>query len=45
VNGGLAKHGHRRESVGGGAERRDSWIVGLAALSKAGKDRLRPRMA
>jgi hypothetical protein len=45
VNGGLAKHGHRRESVGGGAERRDSWIVGLAPLSKAGKDRLRPRMA
>jgi hypothetical protein len=43
VNGGLAKHGHRRESVGGGAERNDGWRVGLA-LAK-GKDRLRPRMA
>jgi len=43
VNGGLAEHSHRRESVGGGAERNGSWRVGLA-LAK-GKDRLRPRTA
>jgi len=41
VNGGLARHGHRRENVGGGVERNDGWRVGLA-LAK-GKDRLRPR--
>jgi len=29
VNGGLAKHSHRRESVGEGAERNDVWRVGL----------------
>jgi len=34
VNGGLAKHNHRRESVGGGAERNDGWRVGLHAYSK-----------
>jgi len=32
VNGGLARHGHRRESVGEGAERNDRWRVGLHAF-------------
>jgi len=41
VNGSLARHGQRRENVGGGVERNDGWRVGLA-LAK-GKDRLRPR--
>jgi len=33
VNGGLARHGRRRESVGGGAARRESWRVGLQSHS------------
>jgi len=32
VNGGLARHGHRRENVGGGVERRRWWRVGLHAF-------------
>jgi len=32
VNGGLARHSHRRESVGEGAERNDGWKVGLHAF-------------
>jgi hypothetical protein len=43
VNGGLARHGHRRENVGGGVERNDVWRVG-SPLAK-GRDRLRPRTA
>jgi hypothetical protein len=44
VNGGLAKHNHRRESAFGGAERNDVWRVGLHAYSRrVVKDRLRPR--
>ena len=32
VNGGLARHGHRRENVAGGAKRNDGWRVGLHAF-------------
>jgi len=32
VNGGLARHGHRRENVDGGTERNDGWKVGLHAF-------------
>jgi hypothetical protein len=32
VNGGLARHGHRRESVGGSVERTGDWRVGLHAF-------------
>jgi len=32
VNGGLARHGHRRENVGGSVERRRCWRVGLHAF-------------
>jgi len=45
VNGGLAKHSHRRENVAFGVERRRCWRVGLHAFLKSVKDRLRPRMA
>jgi len=45
VNGGLARHSHRRESVGGGAKRKRCWRVGLHERLEAVKDRPRPRMA
>jgi len=45
VNGGLARHGHRRESVGGCVERNDVWRVGSHAFLKGVRDRLRPRTA
>jgi len=37
VNGGLARHGHRRESAGGGAERKRCWRVGLHVRLKSGE--------
>jgi len=37
VNGGLARHGHRRASVGGGVERTRCWRVGLHARLKSGE--------
>jgi len=36
VNGGLARHGHRRENVGGGVERNDGWRVGLHLANSEG---------
>jgi len=45
VNGGLARHNPRREDVGEGIERKGGWRVGLHALLKSVKDRLRPRTA
>lgn len=32
VNGGLARHGHRRENAFGGTERKGGWRVGLHAF-------------
>jgi len=43
VNGGLARHNHRRESGGGGTKRNDGWRV-ERHLAKV-RYRLRPRMA
>jgi len=37
VNGGLARHGHRRESVEGRALRKSRWRVGLHARLKSGE--------
>jgi hypothetical protein len=37
VNGGLARHDHRRESVDGGVERKKCWRVGLHACLKSGE--------
>lgn len=37
VNGGLARHGHQRESAGGGVERKGCWRVGLHVRLKSGE--------
>jgi len=45
VNGGLARHGHRRENVGGSVERNDGWNESAFTYQTVVKDRLRPRTA